>query len=143
MRSLSSTSWVSRLVFSTICARESSVADIYDPTLTHFIRDVLAHYGVVAMPCRIQVPIARKVESGVGHAKKTPLKDCDFGSLEKRKRISIVGKTHWRIRASTAHETQVAACSPKKNRRDRHCRSNPSATTSMENASFISMLCGS
>jgi hypothetical protein len=29
------------------------VADIYDPTLNPLFRDVLAHYGVVAMPCRI------------------------------------------------------------------------------------------
>lgn len=32
------------------------VADIYDPTLNPLFRDVLAHYGVVAMPCRIKDP---------------------------------------------------------------------------------------
>src|ERR1035438_4190973 len=30
------------------------VPDIYDPTLNPLYRDVLAHYGAVAMPCRIQ-----------------------------------------------------------------------------------------
>jgi hypothetical protein len=32
------------------------VPDIYDPTLNPLYRDVLAHYGVVALPCRIQDP---------------------------------------------------------------------------------------
>jgi hypothetical protein len=31
-------------------------ADIYEPTVNPLFRDVLAHYGVVAMPCRIQDP---------------------------------------------------------------------------------------
>jgi transposase len=32
------------------------VPDIYDPTLNPLYRDVLAHYGAVALPCRIQDP---------------------------------------------------------------------------------------
>src|SRR5207253_4845084 len=57
--------------------------DIYDPTLNPLFRDVLAHYGVVALPCRINDPDRKgKVESGVGHAKKTPLKGKRFESLE-------------------------------------------------------------
>ena len=57
--------------------------DIYDPTLNPLFKDVLAHYGVVAMPCRIQDPDRKgKVESGVGHAQKTPLKGQRFESLE-------------------------------------------------------------
>jgi hypothetical protein len=32
------------------------VPDIYDPALNPLYRDVLAHYGAVAMPCRIQDP---------------------------------------------------------------------------------------
>jgi transposase len=59
------------------------VPDIYDPTLNPLYRDVLAHYGAVAMPCRIQDPDRKgKVESGVGHAQKTPLKGLRFESLE-------------------------------------------------------------
>jgi transposase len=51
------------------------VPDIYDPALNPLYRDVLAHYGAVAMPCRIQDPDRKgKVEAGVGHAQKTPLK---------------------------------------------------------------------
>ena len=59
------------------------VPDIYDPALNPLYRDVLAHYGAVAMPCRIQDPDRKgKVESGVGHAQKTPLKGLRFESLE-------------------------------------------------------------
>ncbi len=48
--------------------------DIYDPTLNPLYRDVLAHYGVVALPCRVGDPDRKgKVEAGVGHAQKTPL----------------------------------------------------------------------
>ena len=42
--------------------------DIYDPTLNPLYRDVLAHYGVVALPCRVRDPDRKgKVESSVGH----------------------------------------------------------------------------
>ena len=59
------------------------VPDIYDPALNPLYRDVLAHYGAVAMPCRIQDPDRKgKVESGVGHAQRTPLKGLRFESLE-------------------------------------------------------------
>src|ERR1700747_2728835 len=48
------------------------VPDVYEPTLNPLYRDVLAHYGVVPLPCRIQDPDRKgKVESGVGHAQKT------------------------------------------------------------------------
>jgi transposase len=44
-------------------------ADIYDPTLNPLYRDVLSHYGVVAIPCRVRDPDRKgKVEAGVGHA---------------------------------------------------------------------------
>jgi hypothetical protein len=32
------------------------VPDVYDATLNPLYRDVLAHYGAVALPCRIQDP---------------------------------------------------------------------------------------
>src|SRR5271154_3523018 len=58
-------------------------ADIYDPRLNPLYRDVLAHYGVTAVPCRVRDPDRKgKVESGVGHAQKTPLKGKRFESLE-------------------------------------------------------------
>lgn len=64
--------------------REGVLApDVYDPTLNPLYRDLLSHYGAVAMPCRIMDPDRKgKVESGVGHAQKTPLKGLRFESLE-------------------------------------------------------------
>jgi transposase len=57
--------------------------DIYDPSLNPLYRDLLQHYGAVALPCRIADPDRKgKVESGVGHAKRTPLKGLRFESLE-------------------------------------------------------------
>jgi transposase len=56
--------------------------EIYDPTLNPLYRDLLAHYGVVALPCRVNDPNRKgKVESGVGHAQRTPLKGLRFESL--------------------------------------------------------------
>src|SRR5438309_11275983 len=58
------------------------VPDIYDPTLNPLSRDVLAHYGAVALPCRIKDPDRKgKVESGVGHAQRA-LQGKRFESLE-------------------------------------------------------------
>lgn len=64
--------------------REGVLApDLYDPTLNPLYRDVLAHYGCVAMPCRVCDPDRKgKVESGIGHAQKTPLKGMRFETLE-------------------------------------------------------------
>src|SRR5438477_2871757 len=57
--------------------------DIYDPSLNPLYRDVLAHYGVVALPCRVADPDRQgKVEAGVGHAQKTPLRGLRFETLE-------------------------------------------------------------
>ena len=57
--------------------------DIYDPALNPLYRDVLAHYGVVALPCRVGDPDRKgKVEAGVGHAKKTPLRGLRFESID-------------------------------------------------------------
>ena len=87
------------------------VPDIYDPSLNPLYRDVLAHYGVVALPCRIRDPDRKgKVESGVGHAKKTPLKGKRFESLEEGQAYLDHWEEHWadtRIHGTT--KRQVAA----------------------------------
>jgi transposase len=64
--------------------REGVLApDIYDPSINPLYRDLLCHYGAIAVPCRVRDPDRKgKVESGVGHAKKTPLKGLRFESLE-------------------------------------------------------------
>jgi transposase len=41
-------------------------------TINTLFRDVLNHYGAVALPCRVRDPDRKgKVESGVGQAQKT------------------------------------------------------------------------
>ena len=85
--------------------------DIYDPTLNPLYRDVLKHYGAVALPCRIQDPDRKgKVEPGVGHAKKTPLKALRFESLEEAQAYLDHWEERWadtRIHGTT--KRQVAA----------------------------------
>ena len=87
------------------------VPDVYDPTLNPLYRDMLAHYGAVAMPCRVQHPDRKgKVEAGVGHAQKTPLKGLRFESLEQAQAYLDRWETHWadtRIHGTT--KRQVAA----------------------------------
>ncbi len=87
------------------------VPDIYDPTLNPLYRDVLAHYGAVAMPCRIQDPDRKgKVESGIGHTQRTPLKGLRFESLEEAQTYLDRWEAHWadtRIHGTT--KRQVAA----------------------------------
>jgi transposase len=87
------------------------VPDIYDPALNPLYRDVLAHYGAVAMPCRIQDPDRKgKVESGVGHAQKTPLKGLRFESLNEAQAYLDHWEQRWadtRIHGTT--KRQVAA----------------------------------
>src|SRR5262249_28916117 len=57
--------------------------DVYDPALNPLYRDCLAHYGVVALPCRVRDPDRKgKVESAIGHTQRTPLKGLRFESLE-------------------------------------------------------------
>ena len=57
--------------------------DFYDPKLNPVYRDVLAHYGACALPCRVNDPDRKgKVERGAGHAKNTPLKGQRFESLQ-------------------------------------------------------------
>jgi len=87
------------------------IPDIYDPALNPLYRDVLAHYGAVAMPCRIQDPDRKgKVESGVGHAQKTPLKGLRFESLEQAQAYLDGWEARWadtRIHGTTKRQVAV------------------------------------
>jgi transposase len=92
--------------------REGVLApDIYDPTLNPLYRDVLAHYGAVALPCRVRDPDRKgKVESGVAHAQKTPLKGQRFESLQQAQDYLDRWERQWadtRIHGTT--KRQVAA----------------------------------
>jgi transposase len=85
--------------------------DIYDPVLNPLYRDCLAHYGVVALPCRVRDPDRKgKVESSIGHTQKTPLKGLRFESLEEAQTYLDRWERQWadtRIHGTT--KRQVAA----------------------------------
>jgi transposase len=85
--------------------------DIYDPAMNPLYHDVLAHYGVVALPCRVRNPDRKgKVESGVGHAKRTPLKGLRFESLEQAQAYLDRWEERWadtRIHGTTKRQVMV------------------------------------
>jgi transposase len=85
--------------------------DIYDPSVNPLYRDVLAHYGAVALPCRVRHADRKgKVESAVGHAQATPLKGLRFERLEEAQAYLDRWEARWadtRIHGTT--KRQVAA----------------------------------
>ncbi len=92
--------------------REGVLApDVYDPFLNPLYRDMLQHYGAVALPCRVRDPDRKgKVESGVGHAQKTPLKGLRFETLDEAQEYLDRWEERWadtRIHGTT--KRQVAA----------------------------------
>ena len=86
-------------------------ADLYDPTLNPLYRDMLAHYGAVALPCRVGDPDRKgKVESAIGHTQATPLKGLRFERLEDAQAYLDRWDARWadtRIHGTT--KRQVAA----------------------------------
>lgn len=85
--------------------------DIYDPALNPLYRDVLAHYGVIALPCRVRDPDRKgKVEAGVGHAQKTPLKGLRFETIEAAQAYLDRWEERWadtRIHGTTKRQVAV------------------------------------
>ncbi len=85
--------------------------DLYDPALNPLYRDVLKHYGAVALPCRVRDPDRKgKVESGVGHAQKTPLKGLRFESAEEAQAYLDRWEERWadtRIHGTTKRQVAV------------------------------------
>jgi transposase len=86
-------------------------AEYYDPQLNPLYRDLLAHYGVTGLPCKVRDPDRKgKVESGVGHAQKTPLKGQRFERMEEAQAYLDHWEERWadkRIHGRT--KRQVAA----------------------------------
>jgi transposase len=86
-------------------------ADIYDPTLNPLYCDVLRHYGATPLPCRVGHPDRKgKVESGVGHAQKTPLKGLRFETLEAAQTYLDHWEERWadtRIHGTTKRQVAV------------------------------------
>jgi hypothetical protein len=72
---------------------------------------VLAHYAAVALPCRVRNPDRKgKVESGVAHAKNTPLKGLRFESLEQAQAYLDRWEERWadtRIHGTTKRQVAV------------------------------------
>jgi len=85
--------------------------DVHDPELNPLYRDMLAHYGVVALPARVRHPDRKgKVERAVDHAAGGPLKSMRFESLEEAQAYLDRWSTRWadtRIHGTT--KRQVAA----------------------------------
>src|ERR1700756_1456681 len=76
-----------------------------------YVRMDFLRSTAIAMPCRIQDPDRKgKVESGIGHTQKTPLKGLRFESLEEAQAYLDRWEERWadtRIHGTT--KRQVAA----------------------------------
>ena len=85
--------------------------DVYEAKLNPLYRDVLAHYGAIALPCRVRDPDRKgKVESGVGHAQRTPLKGLRFESIEEAQAHLDRWEERWadtRIHGTTKRQVSV------------------------------------
>jgi transposase len=85
--------------------------DVYDPAINPLYRDLLAHYGAVALPCRVRHPDRKgKVEASVGHTQRTPLRGMRFESIEEGQAYLDHWDARWadtRIHGTT--KRQVAA----------------------------------
>ena len=81
--------------------------DVYDPVLNPLYRDVLAHYGVVALPCRVGDPDRKgKVESGIHHTQRA-LRGLRFETLEAAQAYLDRWDAHWadtRIHGTTKRQ---------------------------------------
>ena len=84
--------------------------DVHDPGLNPVYRDMLAHYGATALPCRVRHPDRKgKTESGVRHAQ-TKLRGLRFESLEEAQIYLDRWEKRWadtRIHGTTKRQVQT------------------------------------
>ncbi len=84
--------------------------DVYDPALNPVYRDMLEHYGVVALPARVRHPNRKgKVESGVAHAQ-NKFKGLRFESREEAQAYIDRWETNWadtRIHGTTKRQVRL------------------------------------
>jgi transposase len=84
--------------------------DIYDAKLNALYAATLAHYGVVAVPCRPYAPdLKGKVESAVGHTQKTALAGRRFESIEQQNAHLLHWNERWaatRIHGTTKRQVR-------------------------------------
>jgi transposase len=87
------------------------IPDFHDPTVNPLYRDMLRHYNIVPLPCRVADPDRKgKVERSVGHAKNTPLKGLRFESLEEAQSYLDHWEARWadtRIHGTTKRQVAV------------------------------------
>jgi len=70
--------------------------DIYEPGLNAVYSAMLAHYGVVADPCRVADPNRKgAVEAAIGHTQGTALKGRRFESIEAQNAWLIHWEERW------------------------------------------------
>ncbi len=83
--------------------------DVYEPELNPLYRDVLAHYGVTALPCRVRDPNRKgKVERAVDHAQRK-LEGLRFESPEEAQNYLDRWETNWadtRIHGTTKRQVR-------------------------------------
>jgi hypothetical protein len=116
-----------------------AVPDIYDPTVNPLFRDVLAHYGVVALPCRIQDPIAKGKWSPASATPRGPRsKRMRFESLEEAQAYLDRWEQCWadtRVHGTTKRQVTVMFAEEKPHLLPLPLE--PSVTTNTESASSI------
>jgi transposase len=85
--------------------------DIYDPELNALFAARLAHYNVVALPCRPYAPdLKGKVESAVGYTQRTALAGRNFESLDAQNDFLVRWNTTWamnRIHGTTKRQVRA------------------------------------
>ena len=70
--------------------------DLYEPALNPVYAELLAHYGVVADPCRVRDPNRKgTVESAIQHTQSTALKGRRFESLDDQNAFLTHGEARW------------------------------------------------
>jgi transposase len=70
--------------------------DLYEPELNPVYAAMLAHYGVVADPCRVQDPNRKgTVESAIQHTQGTALKGKRFDTLEAQNAYLATWEDRW------------------------------------------------
>ena len=99
--------------------REGVIApDVYDPRLNPLYRDVLKHYGVVALPCRVRDPDRKgKVEAASATRRRRRSRGCASRRSRRRRRTWTAGRSAGPTRASTARPSgRWRRCSPRRSR---------------------------
>lgn len=85
--------------------------DIYDPVLNALYAKMLAHHGIVPLPCRPYAPdLKGKVESAVGYTQKTALKGRRFETIDEQNALLLRWNERWaatRIHGTTKQQVRA------------------------------------